>query len=1102
MVSVAQRLILKRKKAQGKRQKQNKRQKSGSKEARFVTEDKLQWKPVQVPDTLDDYEGFYGLEEIDGVDVKVEDGKVKFVVRGEQEKETETEQEQPEETEEQEPQEQQDETDSSPEAVQDELDSNVFSSLTEDLPEDVDMPEWSSLQLSAHTLQGLQKLGFTKPTEIQKTTIPLAMDEKDVIGKAITGSGKTLAYGIPILEKAEATKKDHPNGIIFTPTRELANQVMKHLQQLFKYTPLPEKSVISLTGGLSIQKQERLLGLKPRVIIATPGRFLELLEKKTETAVQLASSDILVFDEADRLLQDGHFEELTKILEILYNHRPKQGFAKFQSLVFSATFSKDLFGKLARSHKTSTDSEEEVIKMLSKQLKFRSKPEFVDVNPTETIANSITEAMIPCGAQERDLMLYYFLTMFPGVTLVFANAIDSVKRLAPMLNSLGVPSVSLHSSMIQKQRLRSLERFKANSEKAIKENKSSVLIASDVAARGLDIPGIHHVVHYHIPRTADTYIHRSGRTARAGKEGVSIILCSPNEASGPLKQLRKTVSNKDVDDMKTLPLEMEILDQLRERLELSAKLAQAEINNQVVNKEKSWIEKAADELGIEDLSDLEEDDFLKRDRKRKEGKQLSKQDSKVLRAQLKQLLNQPLRKGGRRSYIAGGLTNVADILARGSQSNILGYNHKDALDSTDSTESLHELRSFGRSISNKFKRSTVIFVVFSQPFQKWHFVHNLHLLTSGLVEHVSLIFLRRRSVSNNLVSFRILQCVSNGVKTLINDDDLTSSQIKSLKRIVNSVTEFTGILRNLVKVLCDQFLFLDKLDVGQSLSRQLDGLVKSVFSSVRDINQLQNLALQSTVKHVGSTQLGLEISTTGQNQSSNSHLVVRNEVLNSHLGDFSDIVVSLLVSQSGETQCRLSTSSMLLRQINCEFVQNFSGVTGQSTKQGSITVHHNETKSVVTFKQFGQRLGVELVITQIQRGIDRLERLESNGELLFFTLLSNNFTTVHNQSVWRNRIVQLEFLLGRCDCRKHRKSVHTRFDVGSGSVLISQHFLDHWDLTFWRNNQRNHRGTVTSGLFQRFDQFLDLPHLDVLLRLIFSDCWRHVVRIKLNKCLP
>ncbi|GMG28840.1 unnamed protein product [Ambrosiozyma monospora] len=327
--------------------------------------------------------------------------------------------------------------------------------------------------------------------------------------------------------------------------------------------------------------------------------------------------------------------------------------------------------------------------MLGKKLRFRSKPSFIDVNPTDVVADKIIEAMIPCGNQERDLMLYYFITLYPGSTLVFTNSIDSVKRITPTLTNLGVPTVSLHSSMVQKQRLRALERFQKNCETAAKQHKSSVLIASDVAARGLDLPNINHVIHYHLPRSADTYIHRSGRTARAGKQGVSLILCSPQEASGALRKLRKIVTkNEEVDDLKQLTLDTDILDQLKERLDIAAKLAKSEINSQHLNKEESWVQKAAEELGIEDLDDLQEDDFLKRDRKRKEGMRITKNNSKAMRAELKQLISRPIRKSGRRSYIASGLNNIAKLLIQNENTdNIVGYLQQDALSVLKSTKS-------------------------------------------------------------------------------------------------------------------------------------------------------------------------------------------------------------------------------------------------------------------------------------------------------------------------------------------------------------------------------------------------------------------------------
>ena len=174
--------------------------------------------------------------------------------------------------------------------------------------------------------------------------------------------------------------------------------------------------------------------------------------------------------------------------------------------------------------------------------------------------------------------------------------------------------------------MRALEKFKEASQK----NEVAVLVASDVAARGLDIPNIDHVVHYHLPRSADVYIHRSGRTARAGKEGVSVMFCSPQEASGPLRKLRRLVagnSNKESrlnmhNDVKLLPIEMDLVSQIKPRVEISSKLADASISSTATRKEDSWVKQAAEDLGLDDLSGLEdfEDDIIKKQRKRKKGR--------------------------------------------------------------------------------------------------------------------------------------------------------------------------------------------------------------------------------------------------------------------------------------------------------------------------------------------------------------------------------------------------------------------------------------------------------------------------------------------------
>ncbi|CAH6720443.1 ATP-dependent RNA helicase Mak5p [[Candida] jaroonii] len=705
--------------------------------SKVVKADVLNWKPVDIPDNLESYEGFFGLEEIEGVDVEIVDGKAQFKVRDDAKlKTSETTEEDNDEIPEEEEEftgfddaekeesvetseilKHQDETkdeskdeskdeemDDDEEETEDELKANSFINVK--LPDDnVHLPQWDSLKLNSYTLTGLKGLNMSTPTPIQKESIPLAIEGRDIIGKATTGSGKTLAYSIPILEKYVSNLElyqqnqknkivNPPTGIVFVPTRELAHQVVDHINKISKFYPIHNHSVVSITGGLSIQRQERILNYGPSIIVATPGRCLELIEKSEVLLSRLASTDIVVLDEADRLLQDGHFDEFERILSLFKKHRPK-GLAtwKWQTLVFSATFARELFGKLVNKNVKSSNSQladnDEILQLLNEKLNFKDKkPLVIDANPKEIVSGQITEALVECGPTERDLYLYYFLLLYKGTTLVFANSIDSVKKIVPFLNNLNIPAFAIHSSMIQKQRLRSLERFKEASEK----NQVSVLVASDVAARGLDIPKIDHVAHYHLPRSADVYIHRSGRTARAGKEGVSVMFCSPQEASGPLRKLRKLVANSSKDptksklnmhnDVKLLPIEMDLVNQIKPRVELSSRLADASLSNTSTRKEDNWMKQAAEDLGIENMSDLEdfEDDIIKKQRLRKKNAMLTKDQSRTLRYELKQLMAQPIRKLSRRSYLTSGLENLAHIMVTGNtHKDILGHENVNAL---------------------------------------------------------------------------------------------------------------------------------------------------------------------------------------------------------------------------------------------------------------------------------------------------------------------------------------------------------------------------------------------------------------------------------------
>lgn len=766
-----------------------------------VSADDLKWKDVKIAKSVDVVEGFFGLEEIEGVDVVYQNGQAQLVtadsskIKSEKEKNgpakekknysllTEEEEKELDEKfngndNDQHDEEEEEftgfsdgeesgdnekvledgdfltlenlksldlgaetkETDSDSSSVDSDLLEDYKQNLEKarvsdvlDSDESIEISEevsksWSDLSLSRYSLGALSALKFSSPTPIQKMCIPYATAKHDVIGKASTGSGKTLAYGLPLLERFLLRVKENGNravenpvGIVFTPTRELAKQVHSHFINIVEQYPVKDAQmvknmIVPITGGLSVQKQERLLSYQPGLIIATPGRMLELLElDKDNLLARLSSIEVLVLDEADRLLQEGHFAELEKIVEILAKNRKNT--QRWQTLVFLATFSRVLFSKLDKNVKKgqkktkakkksrkknpvdntetlTTDSE--IVEYLKSCLRFKDKnPKIVNINPKEVVSGTISEALIECEGTSRDLYLYYFVTMYPGTSLVFTNSIDSVKRLVAFLRLLKIRSFSIHSSMLQKQRLKNLENF----HKFCLEHKgeTAVLVATDVAARGLDIPTINHVVHYHLPRSADLYVHRAGRTGRAGNEGVLVMMCSPQEAGGPLRRLRRLLAEEASknnggdqselsafssleDDVKLLPIEVSLLDQLRGRVSLAAELAAADVSKGSLSKEDLWVKKVALALELDDISDFE-DEALAKKRLKKEEKTMDQHVYKSKLRDLNLLLEKKLRVGGSRKYLSNGIVNMADIMVHNKgHGNIVGYNKVDVLD--------------------------------------------------------------------------------------------------------------------------------------------------------------------------------------------------------------------------------------------------------------------------------------------------------------------------------------------------------------------------------------------------------------------------------------
>lgn len=323
--------------------------------------------------------------------------------------------------------------------------------------------------------------------------------------------------------------------LILTPTRELAVQVKDHLVAITKYTDI---RVSAIFGGLAVVKQERVLSKCPEIVVATPGRLWELLNEGNKHLNKLQNINFLVVDETDRMIEKGHFEELKLILNRLNADPSKK--ANRQNFIFSATLTliHDLpnYLKLKNmNRKRKSFKPETVQQKIEALIQYFdiSQPKIIDITRTNDqangngIAKKLTECRISCPFDQKDLYLYYFLQKHPGRTIVFCNSIDCVRRLAKLFAILECSPVALHAKMAQRARLKSLEKFT--------QNPTGLLMATDVAARGLDIPNVEHVIHYQVPRTSENYIHRSGRTARGNKEGIAVLFMEPKEVSEYIK---------------------------------------------------------------------------------------------------------------------------------------------------------------------------------------------------------------------------------------------------------------------------------------------------------------------------------------------------------------------------------------------------------------------------------------------------------------------------------------------------------------------------------------------------------------------------------------
>jgi ATP-dependent RNA helicase RhlE len=358
-----------------------------------------------------------------------------------------------------------------------------------------------ALGLEANILRAVQEAGYTEPTPIQTAAIPPVLAGYDLIGIAQTGTGKTAAFTLPILTRL-ATQPAYPRRgtrvLVIAPTRELVLQIEEAVKAYGKHLPV---TVATVFGGVGEQPQIRALRAGAEIIIACPGRLLDLMGRHCADFSQLR---FLVLDEADRMLDMGFLPSIQRIVQQL----PKQR----QTLLFSATLSKEIE---ALTHK------------------FQNAPKIVQIgrraNPAETVTQLVYE--VP-KASKTPLLLHLLRDPQMNMVLVFARMKHSADRLARSLESHGIKTAALHSNRSQSQRLRALKDFKSGLVR--------VLVATDIAARGIDVDGISHVVNYDFPMHPEDYVHRIGRTGRAHAVGDAISFVTP-EDQGELRALERFI---------------------------------------------------------------------------------------------------------------------------------------------------------------------------------------------------------------------------------------------------------------------------------------------------------------------------------------------------------------------------------------------------------------------------------------------------------------------------------------------------------------------------------------------------------------------------------
>jgi len=387
--------------------------------------------------------------------------------------------------------------------------------------------QFTQLNLSPEVLRAIDELGYIQPTPIQEKSIPVLLEGKDVIGRSHTGTGKTAAFGIPAIERISRDNIKTVQVLIMCPTRELAMQACTEIERFSKYMPWVRP--VAVYGGASMERQISALKRGANIVVGTPGRLIDHIERRT---LKLDSLKTVILDEADEMLNMGFREDIEKILEQVPEER--------QTVLFSATMPP-------------------VIMAISK--KYLTNPEHIKVESAQRTVEAIEQYFyeVPAGRKLDALVL--LLSMYePKLSMIFCNTKKMVDELTEALNAKGFKASGIHGDMKQQARTQVMERFKSG--------RTPILIATDVAARGIDVDDVDAVFNYDIPQDNEYYIHRIGRTGRAGKKGIAFTFTSGRKQYFEMKEIQKFT--KAIISQKALPSVEDIkskkLDKFTEKL--------------------------------------------------------------------------------------------------------------------------------------------------------------------------------------------------------------------------------------------------------------------------------------------------------------------------------------------------------------------------------------------------------------------------------------------------------------------------------------------------------------------------------------------------------